>query len=343
MEGVSFMKLPDRPNLRHLRDEAKDMVRSGLARTLAEAQFGVARKYGFPSWPKLKEHVESVDDAGQLKQAIAANDLARVRELLTTKPELHRALAEDAALMPTAPGRIPMMELLVRHGADVNGLCWGWFPVLFTPCENLEPEPLQWLIDHGADPNRGKPGDSYTTSALDYVIQTYPRDPQKLTACIEILLSAGTRTRYDVPGVLAILRGRTGELAAILDADPSLLHRRHPELDCGASGGRLLTLRGATLLHVAAEYGFFHATRLLLDRGADVNARADIDPSGVGGQTPIFHALTHFKGVNPEVAQLLVDRGADLTIRARVPGHYERPGELLDVSAAEYSAMFPLR
>jgi hypothetical protein len=47
--------------------------------------------------------------------------------------------------------------------------------------------------------------------------------------------------------------------------------------------------------------------------------------------------------VNPEVAQLLIDRGADLTIRARVPGHYERPGELLDASAAEYAAIFPLR
>jgi hypothetical protein len=30
------------------------------------------------------------------------------------------------------------------------------------------------------------------------------------------------------------------------------------------------------------------------------------------------------------------------TSRARVPGHYERPGEFLDVSAAEYSAIFPL-
>jgi ankyrin repeat protein len=115
------------------------------------------------------------------------------------------------------------------------------------------------------------------------------------------------------------------------------------ELNCGQSGGRLLTLRGSTLLHVAAEYGFFDASRPLLDRGADVNACADIDVHGVGGQTPIFHALTHFKGMNPEVAQLLIARGADLSIRARVPGHYERPGELLDVSAAEYAAIFPLR
>jgi hypothetical protein len=34
----------------------------------------------------------------------------------------------------------------------------------------------------------------------------------------------------------------------------------------------------------------FDATALLLDRGAEVNARADIDTNGVGGQTPIFHA-----------------------------------------------------
>jgi hypothetical protein len=40
---------------------------------------------------------------------------------------------------------------------------------------------------------------------------------------------------------------------------------------------------------------------------------------------------------------LLIDRGADLSIRARVPGRYERPGEILDVSAAEYGALFPLR
>jgi ankyrin repeat protein len=342
MERVSLMQLPDRPNLRHLRDQAKDLVRSGAAPTLADAQCLIARQYGFPSWPKLKQHVESLEEIGQLKQAIAANDLARVHELLTSNPELRQVLIDDVPLMAVAqPGRIPMMELLVRHGADVNGLRWGWFPVLFTPCENLEPEPLQWLLDHGADPNRGNPNDPGT--ALDYVIRTYPRDPQKLTACIELLLAVEAHTRYDVPGVLSILRGRTDELAALLNADPALLHRRYRELDCGQSGGRLLTLRGATLLHVAAEYGFFDATRLLLDRGADVNARADIDASGIGGQTPIFHALTHFKGVNPEVAQLLTDRGADLTIRARVPGHYDRPGELLDVSAAEYGAIFPLR
>ncbi|MBV8845641.1 MAG: ankyrin repeat domain-containing protein [Bryobacterales bacterium] len=328
------MQLPDPPNLRHLRDQAKDLVRSGAATTLADAQFQIARQYGFPSWPKLKQHLESLEKAGRLNQAINANDLARVEELLTANPELRQVLIDEVPLQRVAqPRRIPMMDLLVRHGADVNGLCWGWFPALFTPCENLEPEPLQWLLDNGADPNRGNPKDPGT--ALDYVIQTYPRAPKRLSACIELLLAAGARTRYDAPGVLPLLRGRTGELAALLDADPAVLHRRYAELDCRHSGDLLLTLRGATLLHVAAEYGFFDAARLLLDRGADANARAEIDGSGAGSQTPIFHALGHRKD---EIVQLMIDRGADLTIRT-LAAHHKCPSELLDVSAAEYRAM----
>jgi pimeloyl-ACP methyl ester carboxylesterase len=47
-------------------------------------------------------------------------------------------------------------------------------------------------------------------------------------------------------------------------------------------------------LHVAAEYGNLTAAALLLDRGADVNARATVDEAGVGGQTAIFHAVTQF-------------------------------------------------
>jgi len=54
--------LPDRPNLRHLKDQAWDLVKAGTARSLTDAQFKVARRYGFPSWPKLKAHVASIAD-----------------------------------------------------------------------------------------------------------------------------------------------------------------------------------------------------------------------------------------------------------------------------------------
>src|ERR1022692_5141722 len=78
-------------------------------------------------------------------------------------------------------------------------------------------------------------------------------------------------------------RNRLDLLVRHLDADPMLMHRRFPELTFGNTAERRLTLRGATLLHVAAEYGNVEAANLLLDRGADVNARATIDDTGVGG------------------------------------------------------------
>jgi hypothetical protein len=84
-------QLPDHPDLRHLKDQAKDLLKAGQAASLAKAQLHVARQYGFVSWPKLKAHVESLHAVGQLKQAVDANDLKRVQQLMTRNPELHRA------------------------------------------------------------------------------------------------------------------------------------------------------------------------------------------------------------------------------------------------------------
>ena len=60
--------LPSRPNLDHLKNQAKDLLgdiqKSNPGWKLADAQHAVAREYGFSSWPKLKSHVESL--AGSL-------------------------------------------------------------------------------------------------------------------------------------------------------------------------------------------------------------------------------------------------------------------------------------
>jgi hypothetical protein len=69
--------LPNRTNLRHLKDQAKDLVKACTATSITDAQFKIARLYGFPSWPKLKAYVDSLDEIGQLKQAIDINDFAR--------------------------------------------------------------------------------------------------------------------------------------------------------------------------------------------------------------------------------------------------------------------------
>jgi ankyrin repeat protein len=244
----------------------------------------------------------------------------------------------DVPLMRAALNgyRIPMMELLVSYGADVNAACSGDFPIIFAPCESVDPEALKWLLDRGANPNCNARGGT----ALDYLIGTYGRSPERLSACIDLLRTAGGTTRYNTPGVLEVLGRPLDRLAEQLDADPQLVHRRFPELDCGSTGGRRLLLQGATLLHVAAEFGVLDAARLLLDRGADVNARATVDHDGVGGQTAIFHAVTQFGDRGLPMAQLLLEYGADLSVRVKLPGHYELPDEVVECTPLGYTLRF---
>ena len=376
--------LPERPNLRHLKDQAKDLLNSGGADSLTDAQFKIARLYGFASWPKLKEHVDAAEEFSKLKRAIDANDLEGVKTLMSGNPALHRAplgygkngpltwVAEcrvpweppslkrlaiarwmiesgsdvhqggDGPLMRAAlvGHRIPMMELLVSHGADVNAEWSGYYPIIFAPCETVQPASLKWLLEHGANPNCARPGRKYAGTALDQVIASYSRS-RELGACVDILLDAGGVTKYNLPPVLDLLRDRLDRLAEQVGADPALVDCRFPELDFGVTGARQLTLQGATLLHVASEYGRVEAAKLLLDRGADVNARATILRQGIGGQTPIFHAVTQYGDWGLPVARLLVERGAELSLRAKLPGHYERTGEIVECTPLGYAKLFP--
>jgi hypothetical protein len=382
-EGAA-QPLPERPNLRHLKDQAKDLFKRGEAKSLTDAQFRIARRYGFASWPKLNAHIESLHEIGALKQAIDTNDFERVKALMRENPELHRAplgygnngpltwVAEcripwerpgptrlamaqwmidngsdvhqggDGPLMRAAlfGDRIPMMELLVANGADVNAEWNGYFPIVFSPCETMDPIALKWLLASGANPNCARAGRRYSGTALDYVIQSYSRGPE-LAVCIDLLLQEGALTKYNVPSVFDLLRGRLDLLLAYIKEDPGLVHRRFAECDFGSTALRRLVLRGATLTHVAAEYCNTKAAALLLDGGAEVNARAAVDDTGTGGQTPIFHSASQFGDKGIEVTRLLLERGADLSIRTRLPGRFNDPEDFVECTVLGYACRFP--
>ncbi len=383
-------QLPAKPNLRHLKDQAKDRLAKGEAPSLAVALFQVARHYGFHSWPKLSAHVLSLSLAEKLKEAINSDDFAEIRHLLSKHPELKDApigyggdgpltwaaecrgiggatkarleIAEwllnngsdvheggDAPLMRASLSgtRTPMMELLVRHGADVNAAWHGFYPVLFAPCETLDPVALDWLLQHGADPDCGEASDwqskgrPHPGTALDFVLGTYVRDKDALNESIKLIRDAGGSSQYDEPGVIATIRGDSEEIELLLRKDHSVIERRYPSLNIGTTAGRMLTLKGATLLHVAAEFGQLEIAKTLLEAGADTNACALTDPQGLGGQTPIFHAATQGNDFGIDVVRLLLSRGADLTVRCHLPGHYERPEEVFTGTVLDYARMFP--
>jgi ankyrin repeat protein len=381
--------LPEHPDLRHLKDQARDLLNVGQAESLAKAQFQVARQYGFASWPKLKAHVESLQTVGQLKQAIDSNDLEQVKRMMTRTPELHRAplgyskngpltwVAEcrvpreppsearlemaqwmiengsdvhqggDGPLMRAALAdvRIPMMELLVAHGANVNALWDGHYPIICAPCETLAPQALKWLLDHGADPH---------AAARDYgnplsmLICTYSRNAKGKNACLEVFAEAGFALP-DTPA-MAFHRGRLDLLKAHLDRDPSLLAQRFeeseifpPELGIEPGNGLHVTpVLGGTLLHLAIEYDDIEIARWLIERGADVNAKSAQDADGFGGQTPLFHTAVSLAPADDSKARLLLDRGADPNARATIRKQLRQMGDPEKESTREFHNVTPI-
>ena len=96
--------LPSRPDLRHLRDEAKRRRKAGEFPSIALAQLALAREYGFRSWPRLKFHVEALTlDASDPRRR--ADRLGHVR----------RPAARTGAARRRSGARPPRPRVRVRH------------------------------------------------------------------------------------------------------------------------------------------------------------------------------------------------------------------------------------
>ena len=387
--------LPEHPDLQHLKNQARDLLKAGSAESLTDAQFKIAREYGFDSWPKLKARVELLHDTGQLKEAIDSEDLPRVIFLMTKNPALHKAplgynrngpltwVAEcrtvegppsparleiarwmlehgsdihqggDGPLMRASlsDNRIPMMELLVAHGADVNAVWNGYYPIICAPCECLAPGVLNWLLEHGANP---RVVSSKYGTPISMVIGTYGRGAYGKHACLEIFAKHG----FSLPDTpcMAFHRGRIDMLEDHLKRDANLLSRRFseaeifpPELGLKPGDGLHVTpVAGTTLLHLAVEYDEFEIAAWLLQKGANANARATVDAEGFGGHTPLFHAVVSLGVHDDAKARLLLQHGADPNARATIRKQLRDMGdpekekmfEFHNVTAIGYASRF---
>jgi Ankyrin repeats (many copies) len=143
---------------------------------------------------------------------------------------------------------------------------------------------------------------------IDLLIVMYLRSP-RFAECLQVMLDAGA-TVGD-PLLQAVLLDDDAELRALLAKSPESLQRKLNPLCAFTS------CRGVSALHICAEFNSTRCARVLLESGADVNARSDQDADGVGGQTPVFHAVNSILNYCRPVMEILVDAGADLDVRVR--------------------------
>ena len=353
-------RLPETPSLDHLRKQARDLLaahRSGDADALArirqyhpryagltdaeiqvadfklrEAQLAIAREYRHRSWADLVEMVNEAQGLvpDVLQVAVGDDDLEALADLLRAdSAAVHRPFRwlsrgnriETGGLLEYASafGSVEAMQMLVEAGADLRVLEGH----LFGACENLNLEAMQRAMAVGVDPN-GAYNEGWGCDVLHGCLQTYTRrEPDHFHACINALVGGGAQ--FAGGPLWEMFRGRQTELADALEQDPELVNRRFP-FDFGDH----LTLRGATMLHIAVEYNLQWAVDVLLDCGADLNARVEIGNNGVGGQTPIFHAIGSNSGRCYDLFEYLLTKGPDLSAKAQIQVNHADDGKVMD-------------
>lgn len=318
------------------------------ATKLAHAQHALARSYGLASWPRLVL-------ACRITDAICRDDADTVRDLVARRPEL---LSESARGVPGCNwgppmsyaanlGRGRIVAMLRELGAadlefafdraclqgqldtarQLHAL--GARPVpgsVMGPAESQNAHGLALLLELGATIG-DEHGDRLAPVAM--LLETYTRNPAGKHGCLELFARHGVVLPHTAP--MAVHRGRVDLLDELLRHDPPLLDRTFthaeiypPELGCNADETLALhgtPIAGGTLLHLCVDYGELAIARWLLDRGADVDARASVDADGFGGHTALFGCAVSqpYRCSLPiavDLARLLLDRGADPNARA---------------------------
>ena len=165
--------LPARPNLDWLRKTAKDQLRElraqDPARKLADAQFALARQYGFSSWRALKAHVDQlhctsspVDDeeVAVFLRHVGGGHIDAIKAALAKSPTIVNAVGPhpywggrpQALHVAIETGRRDVFDLLLAAGADVDGdnrLYEQWSPLMITHDKD-RPDMRETLLARGA-------------------------------------------------------------------------------------------------------------------------------------------------------------------------------------------------
>ena len=255
------LELPDNPNLEWLRKQAKtrlaELRQVNPSVKLAEAQFEIAKRYGFSSWRALKEHLDSLTLEGQIIDSARKGHVERLARLLDEHPEkLHLKVPpyEASLLFPAAQsGNVDAVDLLLERGLDVNYREKGdnTYAMHWVAAQgNLEM--VRKLADAGGDVI-GE-GDDHAGGVIGWASCWEGCSDDAHRAVVDFLISRGARHHI----FSAIAMDLADEVRQIVTADPSALNQRQSRNE-----------NNRTPLHFAVAMNRPPMVELLLKLGAD--------------------------------------------------------------------------
>lgn len=273
-------ELPARPNVEHLKNQARTLLRESLASDasatarfaaagitsatpkLADALHTIASEYGFDTWPALKLHVDTAaeDPIESLTAAIKANNAALVRDVLVRHPSVKSHINEP----------------LPNYGFAA--------PAIFAAINHDNREMVDVLLEFGANINERS---RWWAGSFDVLDSASPK-------LAEYLISRGATVDIHAAARLGMI-DRVRELVAL---KPELVHAR--------GGDGQLPLHFAATVEIAS---------FLLDHGADIDAR-DIDHESTAAQY-MACSRQYQEWKEPyrhDVARFLISRGAQTDI-----------------------------
>ena len=275
---------------------------------------------GMPIWNKQPDPPFAIPEDGDLMKgflkltentligAARAGDIAAIKQHIAEGADVNEMRFEMPPLAWAAMmGQTAAAELLLEHGADINGRNQDGNTALHLAAFLGRAETAELLINNGADV-KAKNGDGATpidilavpwemTQFLSRSLGVKLEQEQVAAGKAKIAEMLKVEPPSESGAVIgdiwaAAFTGNTEALKQALadGADPNVMNMEF----------------GSTLLSTTALMGHTAAVAMLLEHGADINAK-----SRDGGTA--LHAAAFFG--HAETAKLLLEKGADTTIQ----------------------------
>jgi len=162
-------------------------------------------------------------------------------------------------------------------------------------------EGIRRYFEEGGNPNDVIEGNPVFT----VMVEMYTRTP-RFKDCVNEFIKAGLQ--FEDKGLLAVLVDDHQQLKQLIISDPGLVAKTY-----SLYNNTYTPLTGGTLLHFCSEYNSIACANVLVEHGADVNAKAATDEYGFGGHTPVFHTVNQNMNNSAGMLHFLLEQGADLT------------------------------